>query len=297
MIRIKDILSRINYDRFTGDDNTLIKDVVSLSSGTGRSDVISWCSQKNISSLKDIKSGTVICPEGFVENPGVNYIVTSEPRKAFRQVLENFFAEQPPTPLIEKSAFIDHSSIVAHTAYIGHNTVIEKNCTIGERVVIGHNNVLRAGTVIGNDVKIGCNNTIGGVGFGYEKDENGVYKVIPHIGNVLIEDLVEIGNNNTIDRAVLGSTILRKNSKIDNLVHIAHGVEIGENSLVIANAMVAGSVKIGKNTWVAPSSSVLNGITVGEEVTIGMGAVVLKPVADKDIIVGNPARSIKRAES
>jgi UDP-3-O-[3-hydroxymyristoyl] glucosamine N-acyltransferase len=108
----------------------------------------------------------------------------------------------------------------------------------------------------------------------------------------VIEDGVEIGNNTTIDRAVLGSTFIRKNSKIDNLVHIAHGVEIGENSLIIANAMVAGSTSIGRNVWVAPSASIINKISVGDNSIIGMGAVVVRSVSEGQTIVGNPGKDI-----
>jgi UDP-3-O-[3-hydroxymyristoyl] glucosamine N-acyltransferase len=163
--------------------------------------------------------------------------------------------------------------------------------------VIDSNTVIKKGTIIGNRVKIGANNTIGGVGFGYEKNEAGAYEVMPHIGNVIIEDDVEIGNNTAIDRAVLGSTLIRRNAKIDNLVHIAHGVEIGENTLVIAHAMVAGSVKVGKNVWIAPASAILNKIQVGDESTIGMGAIVLKEVSPGQTVVGNPARDILKLKN
>jgi UDP-3-O-[3-hydroxymyristoyl] glucosamine N-acyltransferase len=128
------------------------------------------------------------------------------------------------------------------------------------------------------------------VGFGYEKDEDGHYQVIPHIGGVLIEENVEIGNNTCIDRAVLGNTILKKNCKIDNLVHIAHGVIVGENSLVIAHAMVGGSTVIGDNVWVAPNAALINKITIGDNATIGLGAVVVKNVGENDTVIGNPAK-------
>jgi UDP-3-O-[3-hydroxymyristoyl] glucosamine N-acyltransferase len=151
--------------------------------------------------------------------------------------------------------------------------------------------VLLKGTHVGDDVIIGCNNTIGGTGFGYEKNEAGNYTVMPHLGNVVIHNKVEIGNNTCIDRAVIGSTIIGENVKIDNLVHIAHGVVIGKNSLIIANAMIGGSTVIGENCWVAPSASIINKGQIGDQATVGMGAVVTKPVEKDATVAGNPART------
>ena len=131
---------------------------------------------------------------------------------------------------------------------------------------------------------------------GVISDENGDFELIPHIGNVVIKDNVDIGNNTCIDRAVLGSTILEENVKVDNLVHIAHGVSVGRNSVVIANAMVAGSVKIGSNSWIAPSSSILNKKDVGDNSLVGMGAVVTKSIEDNTIVAGNPAKFIRKIE-
>ena len=148
-------------------------------------------------------------------------------------------------------------------------------------------------TIIGNNVTIGCNNTIGGVGFGYEKDEFGEYKLIKHIGNVVINDGVEIGNNTCIDRGVIGSTIIGENCKIDNLVHIAHGVNIGKNSLIIANSMIAGSVTIGKNVWIAPSTSVINGAKIGDNSMTGIGTVVIRDIGNNELHIGIPSKKIK----
>jgi UDP-3-O-[3-hydroxymyristoyl] glucosamine N-acyltransferase len=132
--------------------------------------------------------------------------------------------------------------------------------------------------------------TIGGAGFGYAKNTSGQYSRFTHLGNVVLENDVTIHNNTCIDRAVMGSTIIAEGSKIDNLVHIAHGVVIGKNTLVIANSMIAGSTKIGENCWIAPSVSILNKVNVAEGSTIGMGAVVLKDVPAHSTVFGNPAK-------
>jgi UDP-3-O-[3-hydroxymyristoyl] glucosamine N-acyltransferase len=157
--------------------------------------------------------------------------------------------------------------------------------------------VLKYGTKIHDNAKIGANCTIGGVGFGYELDEEKKYVLLPHLGNVVLKSFVEIGNNTCIDRAVMGSTILEENVKVDNLVHIAHGVVIGKNSLIIANSMIAGSTKIGENVWVAPSVSILNKKTISDNSYIGMGAVVIKDVKENETIVGNPGKALVKSEN
>jgi UDP-3-O-[3-hydroxymyristoyl] glucosamine N-acyltransferase len=194
---------------------------------------------------------------------------------------------------INLSAYIDSSSSIGSDCFIGNNVVIEENCVIGNSVQIDHNTVIKQGTIVEEKVIIGANCTIGGVGFGYEKDADGIYTFMPHLGNVVIKAGVEIGNNVCIDRAVLGSTILSKNVKVDNFVHVAHGVFVDENSLLIAHAMIGGSTKIGKNVWVAPSTAIINACTVGDNALIGMGAVVVKPVEEGKIVVGNPARPLQ----
>ncbi|MBK6527865.1 MAG: hypothetical protein IPG07_21340 [Crocinitomicaceae bacterium] len=110
---------------------------------------------------------------------------------------------------------------------------------------------------------------------------------------MIIKSNVEIGNNVCIDRAVLGSTLIGENVKIDNLVHIAHGVSIGKNSLIIANSMIAGSCQIGENVWVAPSSSILQKLVLADNSLIGMGSVVVKNVEANSVVAGVPARKIK----
>jgi acetyltransferase-like isoleucine patch superfamily enzyme len=146
------------------------------------------------------------------------------------------------------------------------------------------------------NVRIGSNCTIGAVGFGYEMSEDGLYEVIPHIGNVVLERNVEIGNNVCIDRAVLGSTFLDANVKIDNLVHISHGVSIGKNSLVIAHAMIAGNVQVGEGVWIAPCSAIRQKQKIGDNALVGLGGVVVKDVEAGDTVAGVPARSLSKTK-
>ena len=294
---IEDILKVLPHDRFVGNTQQVINRAVSLAKDNSSEDVISWCSDKKIELLKEFQKGTVVCGLSVgVDSmkPGCNYILTDNPRRAFQTILEKFFAPPPVEYVVSSTAQINSAAKLGKFVRIEHNVVIENDVEIGENVIVGHNTVIRRGTVIRGGVCIGANCTIGGIGFGYEKDETGKFVLIPHIGNVLIEEGVEIGNNTAIDRAVMGSTTIGRNAKIDNLVHISHGVKVGENSLVIANAMVAGSVVIGPNVWIAPSASILNQKKIGAGAVVGMGAVVLRDVLENETVVGNPARPLQK---
>lgn len=261
---------------------------------------LGWCSDKNRALIDTIQGGTILISavlnDSIKELPissNFNRIIVHNPRYTFAEILREFFVKKVEFGKIHSSVVIDSSvKYNPATCLIAPNVVIEEDVVISDFVAIGANTVIKAGTVIGENVKIGSNCTIGGVGFGYEPNEEGVYELIPHVGNVVLSDRVEIGNNTCIDRAVMGSTFLDTEVKVDNLVHIAHGVQIGANSLVIANAMIAGSVKIGKNSWISPSASIRQKLEIGDNALVGLGSVVVKNVNDKDIVAGVPAKKI-----
>ncbi len=294
MSEINKILNKINHITYLGDTTCQVDKVLALQEVVGSENAITWCSDKNSELLKALKTTAVVIVSNTLDttlNKTLNYLVVENPRRAFQEILTHFFNSKRK-PEISDTASIASCCTIGENVFIGNGVVIEENCTIGNEVTILHNTVILKDTVIGNQVTIGSNNTIGGVGFGYEKNSNGDFELIPHIGNVVIYSHVDIGNNTCIDRAVLGSTILHENVKIDNLVHIAHGVVVGRNSVVIANAMVAGSVTIGENTWIAPSAAIINKKTIGDNALIGLGAVVTKNVDDNDVVVGNPAKPL-----
>ncbi len=294
-LSLQEIIKALPVVKVVGNAERVVKNVVNLSSGDFADDHILWVSDKKSEAVRRITAGVVICSTNIKEEEfqhRCTYLIVDNPRLYFLNLVKSFFMEKEAAMISDKS-IIDPSVKIGQNVTIRAGVVVEKDCIIGNDVIIDSNTVVKKRTIIGDRVKIGANNTIGGDGFGYQKNEDGEFEFIPHIGNVLIEDDVEIGNNTTIDRAVIGSTILGKNCKIDNLVHIAHGVQIGENSLIIANSMIAGSVVIGSNVWVAPSASVLNSSVIGNDAVIGMGAVVLKTVLPGQTVVGNPARDIK----
>jgi UDP-3-O-[3-hydroxymyristoyl] glucosamine N-acyltransferase len=193
---------------------------------------------------------------------------------------------------------IDKTAVISKNAKIHSDVRIGPYCVIGD-CEIGKGTIIEAQCNIGDNTKIGCNVYIGSgskianIGFGFATADDGSKVRFPHIGGVIIEDNVEIGANVCVDKGALSDTIIRKGVKIDNLVHIAHNVEIGERSCVVALAIVGGSTKIGNDVWIAPSSSLRDAINIGDATVIGMGAVVTKSVPSGEIWGGNPARRLK----
>jgi acetyltransferase-like isoleucine patch superfamily enzyme len=168
--------------------------------------------------------------------------------------------------------------------------IIGKNFKVGSLSVVKN-------CIIGNNVTLHSGVVIGESGFGYIQDEHGTSLQFPHIGKVIIEDDVCIHSNVCIDRGALSNTIIRRGVRIDNMVHVAHNVEIGENTYVTAGVTFSGSVKVGKNCWIAPGSVLMDGITIADDTFIGLGSVVLKNIKNPgEIWVGNPARKLKDRE-
>ncbi len=298
MIKVSELLKTIPHISFYGRKELEITKVVSAKDGDFSENTVTWISDKNIHLLKNISAGTVICSDNVNENEftdNCNYIISGNPRRTFTEVV-NLFFKRIEKHEISSSAIIHESVKVGQNVNVGHFVIIENDVIIGDNVSIDHNTIIKSDCHLHNNVKIGCNCTLGGVGFGYEKDKDNNYELISHLGHVELYENVEIGNNTCIDKAVLGSTILRENVKVDNLVHIAHGVEIGRNSVVIANSMVAGSVKTGSDVWIAPSASIINNIKIDSDSVIGLGAVVIKNVERNQIIVGNPGKPLSKKD-
>jgi len=219
------------------------------------------------------------------------FIIVDNPKLTFLRII-NFLIKQSVTRKISSSAKISLDATIGKNCSIGENVLIG-NCKIGDNVTIEHNAVIYDNTIIGDNTIIKANSTIGGEGYGYSKNEDNEWELFPHIGGVEIGKNVHIGSNTCIDRGGLGNTIIKDGVKIDNLVHIAHNVEIGENSMIIAKSMIGGSVKIGSNSWIAPSVSILDTLSIGNNVMIGMGAVVTKNIPDNQLWVGVPAKYLK----
>lgn len=268
--------------------------VIPFDINNAAADVLMWVGPAKNHLLAQVKAGTILCEftADLPVNDQVNLVVVPNARAAFRQVLEAFFKKERITG-IHPTAIVHPDIIPPEDCYIGAYVIIEEGCHIGKGVSIGHHTVINPNTVMEDEVVIGTHCSIGGDGFGYEKDEAGHYRQIPHIGYVHLKKGVDIGNHVCIDRGTLGTTSIGEYCRIDNLVHIAHNVQIGRDTLVIAQAMIAGSCEIGNDVWIAPCAAILNKIKVADGARIGMGSMVFRDVNAGETVMGNPARVTK----
>ena len=225
----------------------------------------------------------------------------------FAQLLELYDNLNKKEAKIEQPSFIDNSAVIGSDLYlgafayigknveIGNNVVIYPNVYLGDNVKIGSNTVLYPGVSIYFGCKVGENciihagTVVGSDGFGFAPNSEGVFQKIPQIGNVIIENNVEIGSNCAIDRATMGSTFIREGVKIDNLCQIAHNVEIGENSALAALVAVAGSAKIGKRVMIGGQAAINGHLSIADDTKIVGQSGVVKTVKEAVTLMGTPA--------
>ncbi len=206
-------------------------------------------------------------------------------------------AHIPESAQIGKNVYIGEFVFIGENAEIGDNVKIYPQSYIGDNTTIGENTLVYAGVKIYSDNVVGKNVTIhsgvviGGDGFGFVQQKSGSnYSKVSQIGNVIIEDFVEIGSNTTIDRATLGSTIIRKGAKLDNLIQIGHNVEIGENTVIVAQTGIAGSTKIGKNCMIGGQVGIVGHLRIADNVKIAAQSGIGKSILEDGLIVqGSPA--------
>ena len=248
--------------------------------------------------------------EALQGKPGIS---VSNPKLAFALVLELFHpAESPqggvhPRAILGKDvqlgeqADIRANAVIGNRTRIGQGTVVEPGAyigddvTIGERCLIGPNVVLYRQTIIGHRVRIHGGSIIGGDGFGYVFHE-GRHVKIPQVGNVVIEDDVEIGCNVCVDRATIGSTLIQRGTKIDNLVQIAHNDRIGQHVIMAGQVGLSGSVTVGQYTMLGGKAGVVDHLTIGDKVRVGAASVVTKSIPTGEHVWGYPARPLRDAK-
>ncbi len=241
-------------------------------------------------------------------------ITVDDAYQAFGSLLDLYVqAKKDSRKGIENPSSIDESATLGSDLYVGAFTSIGRNSIIGngtkifpqvfigDNVTIGENAILYAGVkiyddcVIGNRCIVHAGAVIGSDGFGFALQPDNTYKKIPQIGNVILEDDVEIGANTAIDCSTMGSTIIRKGAKIDNLVQIAHNCEIGENTVIAGQTGLAGTTKVGKNCRFGGQVGLAGHLTIGDNVQIGAQSGVTKSIKDNQIYFSSPAVPYKEA--
>ena len=285
----------------SGDGNQKIRGAQSFEDA--KDDEITFASQsKFLKKIDETNAGAVIVPQNF-QAPAKNIVRVDNPQIAFIKVLNLFHPVLKPDFRISRDAYIGRAflcgqdvslapfSVIGDNVTLGHRVIIHSNVVIGDNVIIGNDVVVFPNVtilercLIGNRVIIHAGSVIGSDGFGFAP-EGKKYVKIPHTGIVQIDDDVEIGAGNTIDRATFGKTWIQSGVKTDNLVHIAHNVTVGENSLLVAQVGVSGSVKIGKNAILAGQAGIGGHLSIGNNAIVGPQAGVPKSVPDGETVSG-----------
>lgn len=201
-----------------------------------------------------------------------------------------------PTAKLGKDTYVGEFAWIGENVTIGNNVKVYPQVYLGDNVSIGDNTIIFAGVRVYTDCMIGSSCSIhsgviiGGDGFGFAPQADNGFHKIAQIGNVVIEDNVEVGANTTIDRATLGSTIIRKGVKLDNLIQIAHNVEIGENTVIVSQTGIAGSTKIGKNCMIGGQVGIIGHLTIADNVKIAAQSGISSNITKKGaIVMGSPA--------
>ncbi|AOZ90826.1 UDP-3-O-(3-hydroxymyristoyl)glucosamine N-acyltransferase [Paenibacillus crassostreae] len=302
---LKEIAQKLN-GFLVGDEDVVIHSIASLLNA--KIGQIAFITEKNMGQLATCKASALIVPENTREY-SIPVIKVKNPRLAFIHLIMTFQDDRKSNGIISSSTIdlslksgsctqVDDGAVVKEGVSIGNNSTIGSNSFIGENVTIGKNcsiypNVtILKDTLIGDNVIIQSCSVIGSDGFGYEWDGEKHLK-FPHIGNVVIGDDVEIGANTTIERGTIDSTIIKKGTKIGNMVVIGHNVQIGEHCIVVSTCAIAGSSKIGNYVVLAGGCTISNHVSIGDHSVVLAKSGVAKDLPEKSFVSGIFARPHK----
>ncbi len=311
-LNIKDI-ARIVNGKIVGNENIQITNLARIHEAE-KGDLTFLYLPQYKKYLETTKASAVLVKKDEnLTRDDLTYILVDNPDKAFQEIILKFFNPEFNLTGIDERSFVHPSAKLGENVAIGKFVVVSENCKIGDNTKIYHGTVLmedvevgsdcllfpnvtiREKCVLGNNVIIHSGTVIGSDGFGYSTDDEGVYHKIPQIGNVIIEDDVEIGSNVSVDRAAVGSTVIKKGVKLDNLVQVAHNVTIGENTVMSGQAGVSGSTKIGKNCIVAGQVGIAGHLEITDKVLIGAQSGISKSITKPGLYFGYPAKEMSIA--
>ena len=308
-MHLHDIAEKIGARLVSDTDDRIITGAATLKSATV-SDISFLSNPKYIEEAKSTQAGAVILDRDSSDITTAK-LITANPYLGWARALEFFVPNRSAYfPLIvHETAVVHPAAVIAADVhigphvYIGENSkigkgciihagvVIEENCTLLEHIEIHPNSVIHHGSCIGNHCVIWANAVIGGDGFGHAKD-GARFIAIPQLGKVILEDDVSIGAGSTIDRGAVGDTILRRGAKIDNLVMIAHNVEIGSDTAIASQTGISGSTRIGDRVLIAGQAGFVGHVSIGDECFVGAKAGISKSFPPGSKITGYPARNL-----
>jgi len=297
-------LARLLECKVEGDGATVITGAAGLENA-GKGDIVFLAGPKFRGALEASRASAAIIPEGE-SFPSLPVLKAANPHLTFVRAVELLFVPYRPEPGIHPTASVSPTAKIGPGVSVGAFTVVGDGAEVGEgavlfplvsvypRVKIGAGSIIHSHVSIREDVRIGervilhCGVVIGADGFGFLPNPDGTHHKIPQKGTVIIEDDVEVGANSTIDRAALGETIVRKGTKIDDLVMVAHNVDVGENTLLAAQTGIAGSSRVGKNVIMAGQVGIADHLEIGDRVIIAAKSGVTKSIPAGSFVAGVP---------
>lgn len=235
----------------------------------------------------------VLCDESDLNESQVNelrssqklIVFVSRPKLIITKLINYLFISKE-NGFVSPNAQIHPTALVDPTAIILDDVTVSENCAVGPNTKIHTGARILPNVSLGKNVELHSNAVIGVEGFGYIRDNDNSLSNFPHIGGVLIEDNVVIGANTCVCKGALSNTIIGQGTKIDNLVHIAHNVKIGKDSMIAAGAILCGSCIIGDNVWIGPNATIRDGVTVGNNASVSIGSMVAKNVNPTEVVTG-----------
>jgi UDP-3-O-[3-hydroxymyristoyl] glucosamine N-acyltransferase len=304
MPTLLELASLVNGEAI-GDENLRITGVAGIDDAES-GDITLAVSHRVVGRAVNSQAAAVIIPVNVPEiaKPAIK---VANPRLAFAQILAEFYPAPAGKPGIHPSAvvgenFFGTACSIGALVFIGDNVkigrgtiihpgaVLEDGVSIGENSIIHSNVVIRYGCILGNNVQVHAGTVIGADGFGYVT-VNGKHVKVPQVGNVVIEDDVEIGAAVTIDRATTGATLVKRGTKVDNLVQIAHNCQIGEDNIIIAQVGIAGSTSLGDRVTMAGKSAAVGHIHIDNDTVVAACSLVINSLPSNSFVSGVPART------
>jgi UDP-3-O-[3-hydroxymyristoyl] glucosamine N-acyltransferase len=303
-------IAELLHGEVDGDPQVLVNDLAKIEEA--RSGTLTFLANpKYTEFIYSTKATIAIVEKGFEAHRAIPKSLTlirvADPRMAFTQLLERNYQLQYEKKGIEQPSFVSPSAKMGKGVYIGAFSYISEgvvledgvkvfpNTFIGERVVVGKGTRIHAGvkiyhqTVIGAQCVIHSGAVIGADGFGFVPNAEGVYEKMPQVGNVILEDQVEVGANTTIDRATIGHTIIRQGTKLDNLIQVGHNAEIGRHNVIVSQTGIAGSTKVGDHNQIGGQVGIAGHLHIGNQVRIAAQSGIGSNMPDGSMVQGSPA--------